>query len=649
MAREFQLKALITGVDKLSPTLQKARANAMNFRRGLLNSGLGQPINLMDVVKGGAIAAPFFAGARAAIEFESSMADVRKVVDFDTPEQFAQMGQDITKMSTKLPMAAEGIAAIVAAGGQSGIAREELQAFAQDAVKMGIAFDQTAEESGDTMAKWRTSFKLGQVEVVALADKINHLSNNGAATAQQISNIVTRIGPLGAVAGLAAGEIAAMGSTLAGVGVGQEEAATGIKNFMLAMTSGRAATKTQQQVFKALRLNAEQISVGMQKDAKGTMLKVLTAISKVDASKQAGVLQQLFGKESITAIAPMLDNLGLLKKNFELVADATAYAGSMEREYEARSKTTANSIQLLWNRVTALGMAIGNVLLPPINSFIAYVGPMIDQVTALAQANPWLIKGLVGAAAAFVGMRLAVVGVTWAIKIMSGVMTMSPVGMLIRGIALAAGFLIANWEPVSAWFKNLWAKVQAPAQAVWDWMKNTFLNWTPLGLVIKNWGPITAWFVGLWAQVQAPAQAIWDWMKGAFLNWSPLGIIIKNWEPIVAWFKDLWDRVSGFIEPIMKGVDAAKGAAASVGESVSNTWDSGVGWLKNAVGLGDEAPAKPAPALAAPGRETRLDGEMVIRFENAPAGMRAEPVRTNQPGLNVRQDIGLRSMAGASG
>src|SRR5690606_26226741 len=106
-------------------------------------------------------------------------------------------------------------------------------------------------------------------------------------------------------------------------------------------------------------------------------------------------------------------------------------------------------------------------------------------------------------------------------------------------------------------------KVQAPAQAVWDWMKNTFLNWTPLGLVIKNWEPITAWFVGLWAQVQAPAQAIWNWMQGAFLNWSPLGIIIKNWEPIVAWFKDLWDRVSGFIEPIMIGVDAAKGAAAS--------------------------------------------------------------------------------------
>ncbi|MGC6627726.1 phage tail tape measure protein, partial [Escherichia coli] len=84
-------------------------------------------------------------------------------------------------------------------------------------------------------AKWRTSFKMTQGEVVSLADEINYLSNNGAASAQQISDIVTRIGPLGEVAGIASGQIAALGATLAGVGVEQEIAATGIKNFMLAI------------------------------------------------------------------------------------------------------------------------------------------------------------------------------------------------------------------------------------------------------------------------------------------------------------------------------------------------------------------------------------------------------------------------------
>ena len=63
---------------------------------------------------------------RQAIEFESAMSDVRKVVDFDTPEQFAQMQQDILRMGRTLPLAHEGLAALVAAGGQAGLARRRV-------------------------------------------------------------------------------------------------------------------------------------------------------------------------------------------------------------------------------------------------------------------------------------------------------------------------------------------------------------------------------------------------------------------------------------------------------------------------------------------------------------------------------------------
>jgi len=364
MSDKFQLKALITGVDRLSPTLTGIRKNVATFRKQLNSSGLGN-IGFKDVLQGGAFAAPFVAGAKAAIDYESAMADVKKVVNFDSPEQFKQMSKDVLDLSEKLPMAANGIASIVAAGGQASIPREELKAFATDAVKMGIAFDQTAEQSGEMMAKWRTSFKLTQPEVVALADKINYLSNTGPATAQQVSDIVTRIGPLGSIAGLASGQIAAMGATLAGVGVPSEVAATGMKNFMLALTKGGSATKQQAKAFKSLRLNVKEVSKGMQKDAQGTIENVLARIAKVDPAKQAGLLTELFGTESVAAIAPMLTNLDLLKKNFKSVGDVTQYTGSMEQEYASRSATTANAMQLLQNRVTRLGIEIGNVLLPP--------------------------------------------------------------------------------------------------------------------------------------------------------------------------------------------------------------------------------------------------------------------------------------------
>jgi len=60
----------------------------------------------------GAIAAPLIESTQEAIKFESVMADVRKVVDFDTPEQFKAMSGDILKLSTELPMAADTLAAL---------------------------------------------------------------------------------------------------------------------------------------------------------------------------------------------------------------------------------------------------------------------------------------------------------------------------------------------------------------------------------------------------------------------------------------------------------------------------------------------------------------------------------------------------------
>ena len=111
MSDKFQLKALITGVDKLSPMLGTIRKNAMGLRKQLNNSSLGK-ISFMDALQGGAMAAPFVMGVKAAIGFESAMADVKKVVKFETPQQFKDMSKDVLNLSKELPMSAEGIAAI---------------------------------------------------------------------------------------------------------------------------------------------------------------------------------------------------------------------------------------------------------------------------------------------------------------------------------------------------------------------------------------------------------------------------------------------------------------------------------------------------------------------------------------------------------
>ena len=339
---------------------------------------------------------------QAAVDFESAMADVAKVVDGlrdengNLTDSYYAMSDSIVQMSKDIPMAAEDLAAITASAGTAGIAAEELTAFTETAAKMGVAFDTTADQAGDWMAKWRTSFSMGQEEVTALADQINYLSNNSASTASEISTIVTAVGPLGDVAGISAAQIAALGSTMVGVGVQQDVAATGIRKLATTMVAGSSATKAQATVLQQLGLDATEMAERMQTDAEGAILTFLEAVSKLPEAEQAAALKNYFGQESVGAIAPLLTNLDVLRERFEMVADAQLYAGSMDAEYAARAATTANNIQLYENRIAALKIQIGDYRLPVVNKVLAAASGGLDWISDKIASAEGTVSGFIG-------------------------------------------------------------------------------------------------------------------------------------------------------------------------------------------------------------------------------------------------------------
>ncbi|MCA4420886.1 phage tail tape measure protein [Acinetobacter baumannii] len=472
--------------------------------------------------------------AKLSIDFESAMADVKKVVDFDTPQQFKQMENDIISMSTRLPMAARDIAAIYAAGGQSGIAKNELSQFAETAVKMGVAFDITAEESGQAMAEMRTAFKMSQSEVTTLADKINYLGNNTPAAAKGIMDIVQRIGPLGEVGGFTSGSIAALGATIRGMGVAEEVAATGIKNMMLALVAGESATKGQHNAYVELGMDAKKVAQNMQKDAEGTTLAVLKAISKMDKYKQAAMLKELFGSESLGSIAPLLTNMQALEENLGKVSDKQKYAASMEKEYAARAATTANNLKLAKSSASALGITIGNQLLPGINSAAGLFSTAMNSVQEWAQANPALAGTLtqiaVGAIAIVGGLSALSIG---AIAIFGPMMM---VGRAFGAVALAAkGMSMALLTNPITWI------VLAIAGAAL--------------LIYKNWAPISAFFVGIWNTIKTAFNGGIKGISTLIINWSPIGLFYSAFAKVLSWFGiDLPAKFTGFGAMILEGL-----------------------------------------------------------------------------------------------
>lgn len=626
-----ELKEQARRLDVVADRQRKLKAARARYDSTQQLAGSAQGAGMSAIGAGAALGAPLVLAGRAAMNFEDSMADVRKVVDFPTPQAFQDMSRDILGLSTQIPLTSEGIAAIVASAGQAGFvagkpwaqARAELLEFATDAGKMGVAFDTTAEEAGSMMSTWRTAFRLTQPEVRGLADQINYLGNTGPASALKISNVVTRIGALGEVAGVSSAEVAALGATVVGMGVEEEIAATGIKNTMLALTKGVAATKAQKKAYDALGLSAEDVARRMQTDSSGTIVDVLQRIKQLSPELQAATLTQLFGSESVGAIAPLLTNLDLLKGNLAKVADQSLYTGSMQAEFAARSATASNAVQLGWQGIKAVGVEFGTAFLPQIKAGAFALRDLADKVRGFAQANPLAIKVLgvlVGVLAAglllFGGLALAVSAVLAPFALLQFTLASTsalfapviagltgtgaaaggaavgvnallwPVLLVVAAVAalaLGAYLIYKNWGSIGPWFGKLWSGVKTVVGGAFNFVKNLFLTFHPLGIIIRNWGAITGFVQSVFTLLGQLVGLGVDSILYMLMRFTPLGIIVRNWGAITGAVQNVWNTVRNAVSTGISNVRTAISTFAPLQAFIS-AFQSTFDWFVNLPG-----------------------------------------------------------------
>ena len=509
------------------------------------------------VVAGAALAAPIAYATKEAMTLESAFADVRKVLDFPKDSMTA-LNNDILDMSTRVPIAAEGLAQIAAAAGRAGVgqdllkagkfteARSELMAFTESAAKMGVAFDISADQAGETMATWRAAFGLNQSGVTALGDQINTLTNSFGGNAAMVTEMITRVGPLGRIAGVAAPQMAAMAQVMNQVGVQSEIGSTGLKNMMLALTKGAAATKEQRTAFASLGLDAVKMSERMQTDAGGAILDIMTKISKLPKSMQAGVLTQLFGSESVAAISPLLGNLEQLKTNFGLVGDNSKYAGSMTREFLARIATTEGATGLAANSLHAVNIELGNNMLPILTAVSNAVTPVANAFRKWSSEHPQLSKaltlftavsatlliglGALGVAAGAATFAFGALGITTTAALWPVLAVIAGVAALVAVVAL----VIQYWDPLVAGFSAFGSVIGQAfkpaidgAIAVFNVLKTVIMDFTPLGWFLQAFNPVFDWLKKLdWNTIgKNMIQGIID---GVFLMLGPLGGVFKK-------------------------------------------------------------------------------------------------------------------------
>ncbi|MBB5515756.1 TP901 family phage tail tape measure protein [Rubricella aquisinus] len=568
----------------------------------------------------GAMAAP----VRQAVEFESAMSDVRKVVDFDTPEGFAQMSEDILAMSTRIPIAASGLAQIVAAGGQSGIAREELAHFAEMAAKIGVAFDISADHAGNSMARIKTAMGLTLEETGALFDAMNHLSNNSAARAEQTLDFINRAGASGAQFGFSETETLAMGAAMIAAGAGADTAATSFRNMGRALTRGESATDRQRDALERLGLDAAEVARSMQVDAVETTTDVLARLRALPDHLRASTMTDLFGDEA-RELTKLINNAELLPKLLSMVADERDYLGSAEAEYATRSETTANNIQLMRNQMERLGVSIGAVVLPPLNDLLERSQGIIDRMVTWTKEHPKLTKGLLVGAAAVGALAVAGGVLLTAAAGLIGTMAVLRFGMV--GLGARAVFAAGDLAMVATRFRALGALRRFRLARL-----ITPLAWTATLLPPIRWRAMAG---GLrWTSLIRPLA----WIGMGALRFIP----VIGWAALageLAWhllIKPLgWDKylsldaLGGYIDQIKQWF------TFDLGELIS--WPEPPRWLSNLIsGEGGAMPSSAGRLERRAGGGTVRAGQPYLVNENTP---RSEWFVPSQSGgiLNVSQ------------
>ena len=262
-----------------------------------------------------------YGGVKVAMDFESAMADVKKVVDFTSEVDFQNFSNELLNLSRTIPLSAQELATITASGGQLGIAKDELMDYTKIVAKMGVTFDMSASMVGESIATLKNVLNLSMSEVENLGDTINHLSDNSAAKASAIVETISRVGGVAKVFKLSADQTAALSSSFIALGKSPEVASTAINALLNKMMTAPQQGAKFQEALNQIGIDSQYMKVAIQHNPQKALEQFLSMLEGVKDSEKMGVLTNRFGTEYADDMALLTSSVEDYKKAIKIVND----------------------------------------------------------------------------------------------------------------------------------------------------------------------------------------------------------------------------------------------------------------------------------------------------------------------------------------
>ncbi|MBB4302365.1 TP901 family phage tail tape measure protein [Rhodobium orientis] len=374
-----------------------------------------------------AMAMTIFTPVKMSAQFEDAFAEVDKVFQ-GSRERLADFKKFLLTTTSEIPVSAKGMAEILAEALQAGIPQETAEAFTKFTAKASVAFDMLARDTGENFAKIRNVYQLTQEGIERTGDAANHLSNNMAAKAPEIINFLRRAAGAAPGLGHTATEMAGLGTAFIAAGTQAEVASRAVNALSNRIHAGTG--KNLLAAFEMIGLNRKEFSRRLKTEGVPALLDLLERVSKHE--ERDFIMKELAGQDFTDDFNKLLNNLGLLRQAYGLVAKEADYAGSVEDEFAKRLKTRLQQWQLAKNRAAELAITLGDIMLPTVQDGLELFGEMTAGVLAFSEVHPELTENVVNLTAGLLAFGVASRVLRYGMELVSG--------PLIRLISLFAKF-----------------------------------------------------------------------------------------------------------------------------------------------------------------------------------------------------------------
>jgi TP901 family phage tail tape measure protein len=374
-----RLRTLLGG--QLADARRRARAeqeptNGAN-RDGVLAAGRGALATVGGVY---AARAAVRGTVGSSVSFEAAMADVRKKVDgVDDPAELARVEKLIRQSAVQYGRPREEVAKLVAEAGAGGITKEQMPDFLRITLAAATAWDTAADQASASLAKIRAATQWANPQLEQFVDKVNALSDAGAAKEMDVVDMFQRAGAAAKAANVDFDASLAFLTAMNNIAMDPQVAARGFAAF--ASTLRTAATgnkKTVAQGLQMIGLSAKQVEAGMKTDSLATMVNLLERLERSPEKASAAI--KIFGQEWWDEIARAGQALPEIRKNLAILSNPGNWSGSAQKNLNIELSTTESHLERLKTLASEVGDRLGRWTLPGINAAIERVIKFTDEV-----------------------------------------------------------------------------------------------------------------------------------------------------------------------------------------------------------------------------------------------------------------------------